>query len=106
MLFRSAELDATLSLAAFARQGIPFQVAESYHQVQGYFEMVVSLEQAAREARRWMVSSYADFEAGLEKADKVITALQAYVLAYGLYLQTVYEYNIYVKKLSVVSGES
>lgn len=101
-----AELDATLSLAAFARQGIPFQVAENYHQVQGYFDMVVALEQAAREARRWMVSSYADFEAGLEKADKVVTALQAYVLAYGQYLQAVYEYNMYVKKLSVVSGES
>lgn len=101
-----AELDATLSLAAFARQGIPFQVAESYHQAQGHFDMVLSLEQAAREARRWMVSSYADFEAGLEKADKVVTALQAYVLAYGQYLQTVYEYNMHVKKLSVVSGES
>lgn len=101
-----AELDATLSIAAFARQGIPFQVAESYHQVQGYSDMVASLEQAARESRRWMVSSYADFEAGLEKADKVVTALQAYVLAYGQYLQAVYEYNMHVKKLSVVSGES
>ncbi len=101
-----AELDATLSIAAFARQGIPFQVAESYYQVQGYSEMVASLETAARESRRWMIASYADFEAGLETADKVVTALQAYVLAYSQYLQAVYEYNMQVKTLSVVSGES
>jgi len=100
-----AELDATLELAAFARQGIPFQVAEAYNQVVGHHQMVKSLEQASRSSRRWMIASYADFEAGLEKSDKVVTALQAYVLAYSQYLQTVYEYNMHVMKLAVATGE-
>lgn len=100
-----AELDATLELAAFARQGIPFQVAESYYQVQGYSEMVASFEQSSRSARRWMIASYVDFEAGIEKSEKIMSALQTYVLVHSQYLQTVYEYNMQVKKLAVVSGE-
>ena len=100
-----AELDATLELAAFARQGIPFQVEESYHQLHGYADMVTSLEQSARSARRWMIASYADFEAGVEKSEKIMTALQTYVLTYSQYLQTVYEYNMQVNKLAVASGE-
>ncbi len=100
-----AELDATLELAAFARQGIPFQVAEAYHQTVGLDKKVRSLEQSARSARRWMIASYADFEAGLEKAEKVVTALQAYVLAYGQYLQSVYDYNMQINQLAVVTGE-
>lgn len=100
-----AELDATLALAAFARQGIPFQVEESYHQLHGYSDMVASLEQSSRSARRWMIASYADFEAGVEQAEKIMTALQTYVLAHSQYLQTVYEYNMQVKKLAVASGE-
>jgi len=72
----------------------------------GLSDKVAALEQSARSARRWMVASYVDFEAGTEKAEKVITALQTYALAYSEYLRAVYEYNTQVKKLSVVSGES
>jgi len=99
-----AELNALIAKSSFARAGIPYQVAEEYHQVHGYYDSVASLEQAARSARRWMVSSYTDFEAGLEEADKVMTALQAYVLAAGDYLQTTYEYNMHVAKLEDVAG--
>ncbi|MEW5756987.1 MAG: TolC family protein [Pseudomonadota bacterium] len=100
-----AELDATVQLAALARKGIPFEVAESYHQVQSYHAMVGQLEASSRAARRWMIASYVDFEAGLEDAEKILTALQAYVLAYSEYLQAVFEYNMQVMKLSVVTGE-
>ena len=100
-----SELDATLEIAAFARQGIPFQVAESYHQVMGLADKVAALEQSARSARRWMVASYVDFEAGIEEAEKIITALQTYTLAYSEYLKSVYEYNTQVRKLAVVTGE-
>lgn len=100
-----AELAATVQLAALARAGIPFEVAESYHQVQSYHTMVESLEVSSRSARRWMIASYVDFEAGLEDAEQVLTALQAYALAYSEYLQAVFEYNMQVGKLSVVTGD-
>lgn len=99
-----AELNGLIAKSSFAQAGIPYQVAEQYHQVQGYYEAVESLEQAARAARRWMVSSYTDFEAGLETAEKIMTALQTYVLASGDYLQTTYQYNMHVAKLEDVAG--
>ncbi|MDH5799868.1 MAG: TolC family protein [Gammaproteobacteria bacterium] len=100
-----AELDAVLELKSIALQGIPFQVAERFHTVSANDKMVKELYKAARSGRRWMISTYADFEAGIEEADKVITALQAYVLAHSEYLQVVNDYNVNVARLKVVTGE-
>ncbi|OGT19909.1 MAG: hypothetical protein A2V90_02105 [Gammaproteobacteria bacterium RBG_16_57_12] len=100
-----AQLEALLATAAFARQGIPYQVSEQYLKVQSNYERTQSLEAGSRAGRRWMIGTYADFEAGLEKADKVITAFQGYVLAHSDYLKTVYDYNMDVVRLKFVTGE-
>ncbi len=99
-----AELDALLHKASFARKGIPFQVAEQYHYVQAKFKSMQSMRNSAKSARRWMIASYTDFEAGLEEAEKILTAMQAYVLAYAEYLKIVNDYNNHVSKLYSVSG--
>ncbi len=99
-----AELEALLAKSSLARQGIPFQVAEQYHQVQAHYEAVAELENASRASRRWMIAGFADFEAGMEKGDKVITALQGYVFAHTDYLQTVFGYNMHVAQLLNVMG--
>ncbi len=101
-----AELNALIAKSSFARMGIPYQVAEQYHQVQGYHEAVQQLEQASRSARRWMIASYTDFEAGLEEAEEIMTAMQAYTLAMADYLQTTFEYNMHVARLEDVAGVS
>ncbi len=101
-----AELNALIAKSSFAQKGIPYQVTEQYYQVQGYYEAVQQLEQAGRSARRWMVSSYTDFEAGLEKAEKIMTAMQAYALAMTDYVQTTFEYNMHVARLDDVTGVS
>jgi outer membrane protein len=100
-----SELDALVEKKSFALQGIPFQVAQQFHTVQSQHEMVDQLYQASRSGRRWLIATYADFEAGVEKADKVMTALQAYVLAYGDYLRTVNDFNLSVARLKVATGE-
>lgn len=100
-----AELNALLEKKSFAQQGIPFQVAEEYYLVHAHSKMVKELYGATRAARRWMISSYADFEAGEEEAAKVMDALSAYALAHSDYLKTVNEYNIHVARLNVVTGE-
>lgn len=100
-----AELDALVEKSAFARQGIPFQVAEQYHYVRSFHTMVEELAKGSRAGRRWMISSYADFEAGLEEADKVMTAFQGYILAHTEYLKAVNDYNMHVVKLRHVTGE-
>jgi outer membrane protein TolC len=99
-----AELNALIEKQSFARQGIPFQVSEQFYDVHAYFKSQQSLARSAKSARRWMIASYTDFEAGLETTDKLVTAFQAYVLAYGEYLKTVYEYNMKVVRLDVVTG--
>jgi len=100
-----AELDALVEKSSFARNGIPFEVAEQYHQVMAYAEAVDKLKDASRSARRWMVSSYADFEAGIEDAENALTAFQGYVLTYSEYLKTVNDYNMHVVRLHYVTGE-
>lgn len=100
-----AEMESTLALQAFAQRGIPFQVAEQYHTVHSYHEMVQKLYEGSRSGRRWMISSYADFEAGIEQSDKVISAFLGYIQAYSDYLKTVNDYNLHVARLQVVTGE-
>lgn len=100
-----AELEATLALKSFAQHGIPFQVSEQYTDVHSYYEMVNKLYDASRSGRRWMISSYADFEAGVEKADKVISAFLGYIQAYTDYLKTVNAYNLHVVQLKVATGD-
>lgn len=100
-----AEMESTLALKSFAQQGIPFQVAEQYHTVHAHHGMVQNLYDGSRSGRRWMLSSYADFEAGVESADKVISAFLGYIQAYGDYLKTVNDYNLHVARLRVVTGE-
>jgi outer membrane protein len=99
-----ADLDALVHKASFARMGIPFQVSEQFHTMEAKFKSLNSMRESSRAARRWMIASYSDFEAGLEEAEKIITALQAYVLAYAQYLRTVNDFNYQVSKLRSVSG--
>lgn len=99
-----AELDALIHTASFARAGIPFQVEEQYVLVQSKYKSLQSMRSSAKSARRWMIAAYADFEAGLEEADKILTAMQVYVLAYAEYLKVVNDYNNHVSKLQSVSG--
>lgn len=98
------DLNALISKASFAQKGIPFQVAEQYYTVDSQYKELHAMKRAAQSARRWMIATYTDFEAGLEKADKILTALQVYVLAYSDYLKIVNDYNNSVSQLYSVTG--
>ena len=99
-----ADLDALVHKASFARAGIPFQVREEYYAMQARHQSIQSMKFSSKAARRWMIAAYADFEAGLEEADKILTALQVYVLAYSDYLKAVNDFNNHISKLRSVSG--
>ncbi len=99
-----AELDALVHKASFARAGIPFQVRQQYYKMQARHQSIGAMRASSKAARRWMISAYSDFEAGLEEADNVINALQVYVLAYAEYLRAVNDFNNHVSKLKSVSG--
>ena len=99
-----ADLDALVHKASFARLGIPFQVREQYYSMQAKHQAISSMRDSSKAARRWMIASYSDFEAGLEEADAIINALQVYVLSYAEYLRAVNDFNNHVSKLRSVSG--
>lgn len=100
-----AELEALNYKNQFAQAGIPFQVSELYHQLQANHDAQQHLADSAIAARRWMVSSLADFNAGLEPADKVAEALKAYALNQAEYLRTVNDFNMNVAQLDRAVGE-
>jgi outer membrane protein TolC len=100
-----SELNALVEKSSFARDGIPFQVSEQYQHVHAHHKMVDELTQSSRAGRRWMISSYADFEAGLEESSKAMTAFQGYIVAHSDYLRTVNDYNMYVAQLKFVTGD-
>jgi outer membrane protein TolC len=99
-----AELNALVDKQSFARAGIPFEVAEKYHTMIANRTAVDELELASRAGRRWMLTSYADFEAGVDRSERVIAAFQGYVLAHTDYLVAVNDYNMQVAELQRVAG--
>jgi len=100
-----AEYDVVLETKAFALQGIPFQVAEAYHNVHMNHQKVEKLYKGARSGRRWLISTYADFEAGIEQSDKLTAAFQGYLLVYSEYVKSVNNYNVELAKLRVAIGD-
>ena len=99
-----AELDALVAKASLARQGIPYQVAEAHARLASLREEVEQLDGGSRSARRWMVSSYADFEAGFEEMSKLVDAFTAYVQTRSEYISAVNDYNVQRFKLDKISG--
>ena len=99
-----ADLDALVHKASFARLGIPFQVREQYFSMHAKHQAIESMRSSSKAARRWMIASYSDFEAGLEEATDIINALQVYVLSYAEYLRAVNDFNNHVSRLRSVSG--
>ncbi len=100
-----AELDALVEKSRFAQRGIPFQVVEQFRAVEAGYEAVQRMTEASRSGRRWMVASYANFEAGVEDAEDALTAFQGYVLAHSEYLKTVNDYNMNIVRLRQVMGD-
>ncbi|MEW5791456.1 MAG: TolC family protein [Pseudomonadota bacterium] len=100
-----AELDALNLKSSFAQKGIPFEVAEAYNEYQAQQQAVKALEQGSAAARRWMVASYADFEAGVGDGEKVMRALQGYALNRADYLRALNDYNMAAARLDLVTGQ-
>lgn len=99
-----AELEALNHKHQFAQAGIPFEVADAYLNATKLHQAQLDLAKGAQAARRWMISSYANYVAGLEKADHVAEALKSYTLLQTEYLRTVNDYNMYVAQLARVTG--
>jgi outer membrane protein len=100
-----AELEALNYRNQFALSGIPYEVSENYNQMIAHYRSLEYLAKGAKAARQWMVAAFADYNAGLERADRVAEALKTYATTQAEYLRTVYDYNLDVGRMEQVTGQ-
>lgn len=100
-----AQMQGVVAKAQLARQGIPFQVAEAFHQSQGLDRQIQALGSAKENSRKWMVSSFMDFQAGLIDGGKLADAVRANTEAQADYFRTINDYNMSVARLAVATGD-
>ena len=100
-----AQLRAVVAKAELARQGIPFQVAEAYHQAHGLDRQIRALDAAKDNTRKWMVSSFLDFQAGLIDGGKLAEAVKANTEVQADYFRAINDYNMSVARLAVATGD-
>ncbi|MGM0515990.1 MAG: TolC family protein [Pseudomonadota bacterium] len=100
-----ARMQEVTAKARLARQGIPFQVAEAYHQAMGLDRQIEALGRARNNSRRWMVSSFMDFQAGLIDGSKLADAVRANTEAQADYFRAINDFNMSVARLAVATGD-
>jgi outer membrane protein len=99
-----AELNQLKYTERTALMGIPVEVAQDYGKVQESYKGSVGMEKAYVNARRWLVTSFSNFDMGLGKMDDIFQAFERYGSFRGDYLQTLYDYNLAVAKLDKDTG--
>ncbi|HHO70332.1 MAG TPA: TolC family protein, partial [Halothiobacillus sp.] len=100
-----AELEGVIAQAQLAQIGIPFQVAEAYHHANSLKMQVEELREGADAARRWMVSSFLDYEAGIIDASSLADALRTYATTRAEYLSAIFDYNMQIAMLRHAIGD-
>ena len=99
-----AELSQLQHTQKAALMGIPVQVAKDYGKLQENYKGSIGMEKAYINARRWLITSFSNFDMGLGKMDDIFQAFERYGTFRGDYLQTLYDYNLSVAELDKSSG--
>ncbi len=99
-----AELEQLKNTEKTALMGIPVEVAQQYGKVQENYKASVGLEKAYVNARRWLVTSFSNFDMGVGKLDDIFQAFEKYGAFRGDYLLALYQYNLAVTKLDKATG--
>ncbi|MFZ5447365.1 MAG: TolC family protein [Thermodesulfobacteriota bacterium] len=99
-----AELEQLKYTEKHALMGIPVQVAKDYGKVQENYKASSGLEKAYTNARRWLITSFSNFDMGLGKMDDIFQAFERYGSFRGDYLMALYDYNLAAAELDKSSG--
>ncbi|MDD2901487.1 MAG: TolC family protein [Syntrophales bacterium] len=87
-----------------ALMGIPVEVAQAYGKVQENYKASQGLEKSYVNARRWLITSFSNFDMGLGKMEDIFQAFERYGTFRGDYLASLYEYNLATAKLQQATG--
>ena len=100
-----AQLQGVVAKAQLARQGIPFQVAEAYHTAHGLERQIRALDAAKGNTRKWMVSTFMDYQAGLVGGEELAEAVKANTEAQADYFRAINDINMSVAQLAIATGD-
>jgi outer membrane protein len=99
-----AELDKLRHTEKLALMGIPVEVAKDYGKVKETYQGSQGLQKAYINARRWLVTSFSNFDMGLGKMEDIFQAFERYGSFRGDYLMSLFDYNLAVAQLDKTSG--
>jgi outer membrane protein len=99
-----AELEQLQNQEKQALLGIPVEVAKNYGEVQTHYKGSAGLEKAYVNARRWLITSFSNFDMGLGKLDDIFQAFERYGVFRGDFLMELYNYNLSVAQLDKSTG--
>ncbi len=99
-----AELEQLQNQERTALMGIPVQVAKDYGDVQTNYKASVGLEKAYVNARRWLVTTFSNFDMGLGNISDIFQAFERYGVFRGDYLMSLYQYNLAMAQLDKDTG--
>jgi outer membrane protein len=99
-----AELEQLKHTEQAALLGIPVEVAQAYGKVQENYKASLGMEKAYVNARRWLITSFSNFDMGLGKMDDIFQAFERYGSFRGEYLLSLYQYNLATAQLEKATG--
>ncbi|MCX5891915.1 MAG: TolC family protein [Deltaproteobacteria bacterium] len=99
-----AELEGLQNQERTALMGIPIEVAKNYGDVQTNYKGSMGMEKAYVNARRWLVTTFSNFDMGLGSISDTFQAFERYGVFRGDYLMAVYNYNLAVAQLDKSTG--
>ena len=100
-----ADLRGAVAKAQLAQTGIPFQVTEAYRNVKSLHQQIMALQKARQASKRWMISSFLDFQAGLLDGGILGMAVAGNTSTQVDYYKAVNAFNMQVAKLRVATGD-
>jgi outer membrane protein TolC len=100
-----ADLRGAVAKAQLAQVGIPYQVAEAYRNVESLHTQIEALEKARVASKRWMISSFLDFQAGLVDGGQLGMAVTGNTTTQVDYFKTINDFNMQVAQLRVATGD-
>lgn len=101
-----AQYNRLLSTKEYADANIPLQIKKFYLELKEAENSVKATQSAYTNAKKWAVTSVANFDFGVGPAKEIFEALQMYAQMRGAYFQSIYNYRIARSNLDYATGEA
>lgn len=101
-----AQYNRLLSTRDFANANIPLQLKKFYLELKEAESNIEATKSAYSNAKKWAVTSVANFDFGVGPARDIFEALQAYTRMRAAYFQSIYNYHLAEANLDYATGET